>query len=73
MLQNGRIILRGITMSAKRNGKIEFLRFLFSLIIVVHHSRMFLGDEISPFLGGSLAVEFFFFVSGYLMMAYIYI
>ena len=52
-----------------RNGKIEFLRFLFSIIIVIHHSRSFLGDDISPFLGGSLAVEFFFFVSGYLMMA----
>jgi len=51
------------------NGKIEFLRFFFSVIIVINHSRIFLGDKISPFLGGSLAVEFFFFVSGYLMMA----
>ena len=53
----------------KINGKIEFLRFLFAVIIVIHHSRSFLGDDIAPFLGGSLAVEFFFFVSGYLMMA----
>lgn len=52
-----------------KNGKIEFLRFFFSIIIVIHHSRSFLGDEISPFLGGSLGVEFFFFVSGYLMMS----
>lgn len=54
-----------------RNGKIEFLRFIFATIIVIHHSRAFLGDEISPFLGGSLGVEFFFFVSGYLMMVVI--
>lgn len=39
------------------------------MIIVIHHSRAFLGDDISPFLGGSLGVKFFFFVSGYLMMA----
>lgn len=54
---------------SKRNGKIEFLRFIFSIIIVVHHSRNILGDDKSPFLGGSFAVEFFFLVSGYLMMA----
>lgn len=52
-----------------KNGKIEFLRFIFSIIIVLHHSRFLLGDEISPFLGGSFAVEFFFIVSGYLMMS----
>lgn len=54
---------------SNRNGKIEFLRFLFSVIIVIHHSRNFLGDERCLFLGGSFAVEFFFLVSGYLMMA----
>lgn len=54
---------------SNRNGKIEFLRFVFSIIIVIHHSRNFLGDEICQFLGGSFAVEFFFLVSGYLMMA----
>lgn len=64
--QNGSICEKN---KKARNGKIEFLRFLFAVIIVFHHSRSFLGDEISPFLGGSLAVEFFFFVSGYLMMA----
>jgi len=51
-----------------RNGKIEFLRFFFSVIIVIHHSRKILGDNNCWFLGGSLAVEFFFIVSGYLMM-----
>ena len=51
------------------NGKIELLRFVFAVIIVIHHSRYIFGDDYSPFLGGSLGVEFFFFVSGYLMMA----
>lgn len=51
-----------------RNGKIEFWRFIFSVIIVIHHSRSLLGDENCKFLGGSFAVEFFFLVSGYLMM-----
>lgn len=52
-----------------RNGKIEFLRFLFSVIVLVHHSRYVFGDKECLFLGGSLAVEFFFLVSGFLMMA----
>lgn len=52
-----------------RNGKIDFFRFLYSAIIVVHHSRKFLGDANCKFLGGSFAVEFFFLVSGYLMMS----
>ncbi len=52
-----------------RNARIDALRFLFSLIIVLHHTRYLLGYEHAIFAGGSLAVEFFFFVSGYLMMA----
>jgi len=56
----------------KKIGKIEFLRFVFSVIIFIHHSRSMLGDERCKFLGGSFAVEFFFLLSGYLMMAAIY-
>lgn len=41
------------------------------MIIVLHHSRYVLGYEQSIFIGGSLAVEFFFLVSGYLLMAHI--
>lgn len=62
--QNTKICLQN---KNSRNGKIEFLRFVFAVIIVISHSRAFLGD-ISPFKGGALGVEFFFFVSGYLMM-----
>ena len=53
----------------QRNREVDFLRFVFAVIIMLHHSRYVLGDENCLFLGGSLAVEFFFIVSGYLMMA----
>lgn len=52
-----------------RNGKIDLLKFLFAVIVLIHHSRYVVGDENSLFLGGSYAVEFYFLVSGYLMMA----
>ena len=53
----------------KRNGKIDFLKFVFAIIVLIHHTRYVVGDKKSLFLGGSLAVEFYFLVSGYLMMA----
>ena len=56
-------------MNKKRNGRIDFLRFVFALIIVLHHTRYLLGYEHTIFIGGSLGVEFFFLVSGYLMLA----
>ena len=40
-----------------RNGKIDFYKFIFSIIIVIHHSRNLVGDDLSKFLGGSFAVE----------------
>ena len=51
-----------------RNGKIELLRFVFAVMIVLNHSRYAVGDENCPFLGCSFAAEFFFLLSGYLMM-----
>ncbi|MCR5772453.1 MAG: acyltransferase [Butyrivibrio sp.] len=53
---------------SRRNGRIELLRFVFAFIVLLHHSRYLLGDDNCYFLGGSLGVEFFFIVSGYLMM-----
>ncbi len=51
-----------------RNGELDFLKFIFSIIVVIFHSRSFgsesAGDDIF-FKGGWLAVEFFFLVSGY--------
>ncbi len=56
-------------MSAKRNGEIEFLRFVFASIVVFHHSYNLFGKlGSSIFTRGSFAVEFFFIVSGFLLM-----
>ena len=54
----------------RKNGKIDFLKFIFAIVIVLHHgSQKVLGLKAGYFIGGSLAVEFFFIVSGYLLMA----
>lgn len=53
----------------KRNGSIDFLRFVFAVIIMLHHSRYVVGYDSCVFAGGSLGVEFFFLVSGFLMAA----
>ena len=50
-----------------RNGRIDLLKFLFSICIVLYHSKYLLGDELlMP--GGNFAVDFFFLCSGYLLM-----
>lgn len=48
-----------------RNGNIELLRFIFSIIIIFHHATF----EKIPCRGGYLCVEFFFILSGYYMAA----
>ena len=45
----------------KRNGYIDIIKFLFAIVIAEFH----LGSGV--FLGGRLAVEGFFMISGYLM------
>lgn len=52
----------------KRCGEIELFRFLFSVIIMLRHADNLLGENIC-FPGGAFGVEFFFLVSGFLMMA----
>lgn len=51
-----------------RNGKIELMRFICAVIIVGLHFTLY-NDVSGYFLSGALAVEFFFILSGYLMMA----
>ena len=46
----------------KRNGYIDIIKFLFAIIIAEFH----LGSGI--FLGGRIAVEGFFMITGYLML-----
>ncbi len=54
-----------------RNGKIDLLRFVFSICVMLNHAKYIMPDKTHAnlFSGYSLAVEFFFLVSGYLMMA----
>lgn len=54
----------------KRNGKIEFFRFIFCLIVAIFHGKTTMTDgKIRIMFSGRLGVEFFFLVSGYLMAA----
>lgn len=61
-------------MDAKqKNYFIEFLRFIFSLCILFYHSWIFAGSFGNGiFNSGYLAVDFYFIVTGYLMMNSIY-
>lgn len=52
----------------KINYEVELYRFIFSVIILLHHSYHVVGKENAIMRAGSLAVEFFFLLSGYLMM-----
>lgn len=44
----------------KRNNSLDFFKIIFVLLLVVHHSQIFI-------IRGYIAVEFFFFVSGYFL------
>lgn len=53
-------------MGKGHNGIISFWKFIFSLLIVALHLGIKHPDFIYNFKAGSIAVEFFFIVSGYL-------
>ena len=54
---------------SQRNGTVDFLRFLFCCVIMLRHSEYALPPGTFDFLKrGALCVEFFFLVSGYLMV-----
>jgi len=50
----------------KRNTEVDFLKLFFMIMIMGVHSENFFAQRVY-FLNGSMAVEFFFLVSGYLM------
>ena len=52
-----------------RNSTIDLLRIIFALLVVTVHCRGLLGEYSWVFDGGWIGVEFFFIVSGYLMVA----
>ena len=54
---------------SSRNGAVDFLKFVFAVIIVLYHSKNLTQEHDSFFVGGAIGVEFFFIVSGYLMAA----
>lgn len=55
--------------ATSRNGAIDFWKFIFSLMVVQFHSSNLTKIKTTPFVGGAIAVEFFFLVSGWLMAA----
>ena len=64
----------------KRNGKIELLRFLFSIGVLCLHIQKYIPGEVSLkngihfsfFPHGAIGVEFFFVLSGFLMAASVF-
>lgn len=57
------------TKTGNKNGKIELLRFIFAAIIMLFHFFAMDVEESKWFASGALGVEFFFVLSGWLMMA----
>ena len=52
----------------KHNGIISFWKFVFCMVIIIFHAgEYFIGKQDILFKYGSIAVEFFFVVSGFLM------
>ena len=60
--------MEGYMVKKKINPEIDLLKFLFSVVIVLYHSKyaVMIGDN-APLPAGYICVEFFFMVSGYFM------
>lgn len=57
---------QGTVASAKRkNSLIEVTRFVCSIVVCLHHFRLF--SDVMPYGGGYLCVDFFFVISGYFL------
>ncbi len=62
---------------SKKNGRVELLRFLFAMVILLFHIQKRFADEwisvwddnVYFFNHGNIGVEFFFLVSGFLLAA----
>ncbi len=57
-------------MEKKRNNYIEFLRFLFCMIVFIHHSGHVTRGEVTLFPSGGLAADAFFMLTGYFGIAH---
>lgn len=65
-----RTIHRDITQEKQHNTTIAIWKFLFSLLILWRHAEVYnpiFANSHFNFIGGSIAIFFFFIVSGYLM------
>ncbi len=65
--------------ASSKNGKIELLRFIFSIIIILFHTninfmenKQLSAENLTFFSHGKIGVEFFFLVTGYLTASSIY-
>lgn len=57
------------SLPAKRNGTIDFFKFVFAVLVALFHmSQLFNTENRIFFESGRIAVEFFFIVSGYLLV-----
>lgn len=52
----------------QRNYEIDFWKFVFSIVIVFLHSFNLFDGKNLYMVGGSIGVDFFFIVTGFLMM-----
>lgn len=52
----------------KYNPQIDIAKFLFSIIIILYHSNKLISLDFNLFQYGYTAVEFFFMITGYLMV-----
>lgn len=55
--------------TSERNYILDALRFLFGMMIVIHHSYVFTGGQFVYAPSGYIGVEFFFLVTGFYMMS----
>ncbi|MEG1782994.1 MAG: acyltransferase family protein, partial [Oscillospiraceae bacterium] len=59
--------------TTKRNGEIDFFRFIFCMmIIIMHYGYYCTAGKRVFFIGAPIGVEFFFLVCGWLMAAHIH-
>ena len=58
-----------VSQISSRNSTIDLLRIIFALLVVTVHCRGLLANHSWMFDGGWIGVEFFFIISGYLMVA----
>lgn len=57
-------------MVKKHNYELDLAKFMFSIVILIYHcNKLYIGEETTLLKFGYIATEFFFIVSGYLMVA----